>query len=149
MEKKLCTSTLLRRLNQTSDIRTFLSANRDSLTSPALSEHLIQLAQERGEVPERIILRAGIERTFGHQLFNGTRKPSRDKVVQLALGFGLNESETQRLLQIAGKSQLYPRLERDAVILFALRKKLSFMDTQSLLEELELVILGGITRDEQ
>ena len=30
-------------------------------------------------VPERVIRAASIDRTYGHQIFNGTRRPSRDK----------------------------------------------------------------------
>lgn len=148
MDKKLRTSTLLRRLHQTSDIHVFLKTNQDAMTSLTLSELLNSLARERNEIPEHIILRAGIERTFGHQLFNGTRRPSRDKTLQLAFGFQLNESDTQRLLQVAVKSPLYPRIQRDAVILFALNKKLTLMDTQGLLAELGLAMLGGIAKDE-
>ena len=62
-------------------------------------------------LPAQVIERSQIERTYGHQLFNGTRRPSRDKVLQLALGLGLSVDETQRLLRAAGKSPLYPRLK--------------------------------------
>ena len=94
-------------------------------------------------LPAQVIERSQIERTYGHQLFNGTRRPSRDKVLQLALGLGLSVDETQRLLRAAGKSQLYPRLKRDAVILYALQKKLPILTVQENLTKYGLTLLGG------
>ena len=94
-------------------------------------------------VPARVIEQSQIERTYGHQLFNGTRRPSRDKVLQLAIGMGLNVEETQKLLRAAGKSPLYPRLRRDAVILFGIRKSFSIIDVQEALAKYRLTTLGG------
>ena len=84
---------------------------------PALTEYLRQLCEARGLVPERVIRAASIDRTYGHQIFNGTRRPSRDKVLQLAFGLGAEVEETQRLLRLADRSPLYPKLRRDAIVL--------------------------------
>ena len=76
-------------------------------------------------------------------MFNGTRRPSRDKVIQLAFGFGLGVDETQRLLRAADKSLLYPRLKRDAVILYGLQKSLPILAVQENLVKYGLTMLGG------
>jgi hypothetical protein len=88
------------------------------------------------------IYKSGIAHTYGHQLFNGLRKPSRDKVIQIAFGFEMNYEEIQELLQAARKSLLYPKIERDAVIIFAIHKGLSVAETQKMLNELNLPVLG-------
>ena len=103
---------------------------------------LALFCEQRGLIPERVILRSQIDRTYGHQLFNGTRKPSRDKILQLAIGMKLSLEETQQLLQAAGKSPLYPRLKREAVLIYCLNRGLDMMETQSLLGEKELTLLG-------
>ena len=64
-------------------------------------------------------------------------------MIQLALGLGLNVEETQRLLRSAGKSQLYPRLKRDAVILYGIQKKLPILTLQECLTKYGLTLLGG------
>ena len=102
------------------------------------------LCEERGLVPEQVILRAEIDRTYGHQLFSGVRRPSRDKVIQLALGMELGVEDTQKLLRAAGKSELYPRLKREAVILYCLRKGASVLDTQELLSRYGFSLLGSL-----
>ena len=92
--------------------------------------------------PNEVVKKADIERKYGRQLFSGTRKPSRDKVIQLAFGFELDYEETQELLISARKSALYPKIERDAVIIFALKRKQDLHTVQSMLYELSIPILG-------
>ena len=83
------TSTFMRQLFQTSNLPAFFRQNQQTMEVPALTEHLRQLCADRGLVPERVIRAASIDRTYGHQIFNGTRRPSRDKVLQLAFGQGV------------------------------------------------------------
>lgn len=145
--KKTRTSTLLNKLFKTSNLEGFIERNAADMETPLFHIYISELCQTMGQVPERIIKLASIERTYGHQLFNGTRKPSRDKVIQLAFGFGLGVDDAQRLLKIAQKSLLYPKIKRDAVILYCLNNQKSIIETQSVLETLELILLGGEERN--
>ena len=117
--------------------------NAEDLHTPVFNEYIKELCYMTKQVPERVIKNASIERTYGHQLFNGTRKPSRDKVIQLAFGFGLDVEGTQHLLRIAQKSPLYPRIKRDAAILYCLNNHIDIAGVQNLLYNLELTLLGG------
>jgi len=126
----------------------FIRANEGSFVETTLSAHLNALCRERGVACARVLRRSGIDRVYGHQLFSGIRKPSRDKVIQLAFGFSLNVDETQKLLRAAGKSALYARIKRDAVVLYCLSRGLDFLDTQAMLADLNLPILGGEGRYE-
>ena len=105
-------------------------------------EYIRSLCKQKGLVRERVIQRSGIERTYGHQIFRGIREPSRDKVLQLAIGFGLNPEEAGKLLRIAGKSSLYPKIKRDAAILFCIQRGKTIIETQLLLEHLGFSQLG-------
>ena len=144
MAVRVNTNTLMNRLFKAADLDTYLEGNESNLQSPDFYTLLKQACEKRDMVPAQVIERSQIERTYGHQLFNGTRRPSRDKVIQLALGLGLSVDETQRLLRAAGKSQLYPRLKRDAVILYALQKKLPMLTVQENLTKYGLTLLGGL-----
>lgn len=139
------TDTLLRKILQSSSLEEALHQNEDQMISAPFPDYLSSLCAEKGLVPERVILRADIDRSYGHQLFNGTRRPSRDKVIQLAFGLELPLPEAQRLLQVAGKSPLYPRLRRDAVILFCLLHEKTVLEAQELLQSFGLTPLGGAT----
>ncbi len=131
------------RLLEAPNVKDFLVKNKDQLGLPPLHEYITDLCLALGLSRGEVIKRAGIDRTYGHQLFNSRRKPSRDKVIQLAFGLGLDEEGTQRLLQVARKSALYVKDERDAAILFCIQHQKSIDETQGLLEDIHATLLGG------
>ena len=142
-EKKIPTSTLLQKLFQTSSLNRFIQRYGDEMNSvPRFHEYITVLCAKKGVSAERIIKNSDIARTYGHQLFNGARKPTRDRVIQLAFGFEMDYDETQELLTIARKSPLYPKIKRDAIIIFALKNKYDVVAVQASLFELSLPILG-------
>lgn len=143
-EKKLTTGELMRRLFSTASIGRFLERNEQELHTPGFAELTKRYAAARAVEPREAIRRAHIERVYGYQLFSGTRQPSRDKALQIAIALGLSVDETQTLLRAAGRSELYARLKRDAALLYCLNKKLDMDETQALLEELSLPALGGM-----
>jgi hypothetical protein len=142
-KKTIRTSALLSRLFKAPDLETFLESNADEMAVPPFHFYILELCRKSEQVPERIIRRAAIDRTYGHQIFNGTRKPSRDKVIQLAFGFGLDVDGAQELLKLARHTALYPRIKRDAVILRCLNEHKDILETQSSLQALGLTLLGG------
>jgi len=142
----ITTRELWARLFKAPSIGSYLDEHSGS-TFPPFSDYIERLCEERGEKRESVINRAGIERTFGHRLFNGTRNPSRDTVIQLAFGFGLGCDETQQLLKIAQMSALHPKVKRDAVIAYCLNNGSSLMDAQQTLYDNGLPLLGGAKRE--
>jgi len=147
-DKKTKTSTLLHRIFKAADLESFIEDNADAMQVLPFHTYISKLSQEMNQMPERIIKQASIERTYGHQLFNGTRKPSRDKVIQIAFGFGLDIGGAQQLLRIAQKPPLYPRIKRDAAILYCLYHHKSIIETQNVLNDLQLTMLGGTEKND-
>jgi hypothetical protein len=140
---KVSTSSLLGKLLKTSSIHRFIEINGENMKLPPFHTYITKKCIEMNEVPERITNRAGIESSYGHQIFKGARMPSRDKVIQLAFGFGFGLEDTQSLLKAAQHSPLYPRIERDAAVIFCIGRKRNMIETQQLLHELGLKLLGG------
>jgi hypothetical protein len=141
--EKESTSTLLQRIFKTTSLERLIKRFDESeYDVPPLNEYITALCKDRNAVPQHIIEKADIERTYGHQLFNGTRTPSRDKVLQLAFGFELDFDETQKLLTVARKSILYPKIKRDAVIIYALNHGYDIVAVQTSLFDLSLPALG-------
>lgn len=141
------TRELQRRLFSASSFDLFLEENAGGLQTPRLCYYLSELCRARGIKPVEVIRRAGLERTYGHQLFNGIRKPSRDKLIQLMFGFGLTVEEAQELLKVAQKSPLYPKIMRDAAIMRCLYEGRTIDDLQALLQQLNLTLIGGEERN--
>ena len=146
---RLRTDKLMRRLFRASTPEEALSEEGEFFEKEDFSACAASFCAEKDMVPERVIREAGIDRTYGHQLFNGTRMPSRDKAIQLAFGFGLDVDETQRLLRAARKSMLYPRLKRDALIIYCLQKKKDLAYTQQILREYGMTALGEAKKYEE
>lgn len=146
---KTRTSTLFRLLFKTSNIKELMENNADEMRLPSFSEYISGLCADCGEVPERIIKRANIERSFGHQLFKGTKKPSRDTALQLAFGFETDVDTAQELLRYAGMSALYPRIKRDAAIIYCLHNRFTIVEAQNVLYDMKLPLIGGGRQSER
>ena len=106
----------------------------------SLPHYAKQLIEKKQLKKSQIIHDAGLNQTFGYQILAGTRRASRDKVIQLAFGLKATLTEAQRLLKHAGLSELYVKNRRDAIIILALENGLSLHQTND-----ELFRLGENT----
>lgn len=141
MERKK-TDELLQEIQNEKSFERFMSRNEENFETKKFTEYLNDLCRKKELIPEQVIKAAQIDRTYGHQLFNGTRRPSRDKVIQLAIAFELSVDDTQELLRVAGRNELYPRIRRDAAIIFGLSKHMEMQQMQEFLAALDISILG-------
>ena len=142
-EKQVSTDELLKLLFKERSLEQFLLRNESAYLNADFSDYLSNWCKSHQEIPEQLIRRANLEKSFGHQLFSGKRNPSRDTVLQLAFALEADVPQAQEMLRVARKSTLYPRIKRDTVIIYCLHNHVSLMDTEIILEELGLPILGG------
>lgn len=94
-------------------------------------------------IPE-LMEKAQIEVHYGYQILSGTRKPSRDKVIQICIAAKLNLSKTQRALNMAKLGQLYPKDSRDAIIIFGINKGFNLIQINNILHDTDNRILGSV-----
>ena len=146
--KTLTTEELLKTIFKLDDIKKALDFQEEKYIFPEFNDYISKLSDKKNESHEKIISRANLERSFGHKLFAGSRKPSRDTVIQLAFGFEADVELAQEMLKVAGKSPLYPRIKRDVVIIYCLYNHVSIEKTQMYLSELGLPILGSTNKNE-
>ena len=132
------TDELLAELMDAPDVRSFAAGNR--LSERTLPEYLSQLLQEKGLIRAEVVRAAGINDTFGYQIFMGQRNPSRDYLLALCFAMRLTLKEADRLLQAAGVNELYCKNRRDAIIIFCLTRGLTLQEADE-----ELYRLGEIT----
>ena len=76
-----------------------------------------------------------LSRSYVYQLIQGERRPSRDVVICLAFVFHLSVAETQMLLRSAQRGALYPKVHRDACLIYGLEQKLSLQEACELLQK--------------
>ena len=108
----------------------------DVFSMPDLAAYLNGLLQERHLTVQDIVVRCNLDRSYGYQLFNGTRKPTRNFLLRLALLLNLEEAVAQRLLNLAGRQPLYARNRRDAAVLYSLSHGLTLEEAEALLADL-------------
>ncbi len=116
--KEPLTEELLQELLNASDVRAF--ADKHRMAKRNMSEYLQYLLDEHGLLRADVVREAGLNETFGYQIFMGQRGASRNKVLQLAFAMHLSLKEADRLLQAAGANGLYCKNRRDAIIIFCL-----------------------------
>ena len=141
-EKTFSTGEMTSGILKTKDFKRYMANHASSMGQVDLPEYLERLLREKDMKRAEVIRRADLDRAFGYQIFDGSKSPSRDKVLQIAIGFRLNYDETCELLRVARKPALYARLKREAVLIYAIGHGLSIMETQYMLMEAELTPLG-------
>lgn len=135
------TQELLEILKNTNSIEAFIDSESKNFSSVPLSEYLEMLLEKHDLKKSQCIADANLQRNYGYQIFSGERTPSRDKVIALSLSMHLTLDETHALLCSTGYADLYAKNKRDSILIFAISKKLSFLETNELLYELGEEIL--------
>ena len=93
-------------------------AAQDSFTA-----YINEKMADKGRTPAEVRDASGISKNYFYNILNGDRKnPSRDRIIAIAVGLGLDYGETQRALELAGKAPLYPRNVRDVKIAVLINK---------------------------
>ena len=105
-------------------------------SSPNCAQSIQECLKRAGLSPSDWIEAANISRSYGYQILRGERIPGRDILLRTALALKLSLGETQRLLAISSCGALYPRIRRDAAVIFALNQGLSLLETEELLSSL-------------
>lgn len=85
----------------------------------------------------RYIWDMNLDRTYGYQILNGRRRPTRELLIETAMLLQLDLEQTQRLLKIAQWNVLYPRVRTDAVAIFAIGKKLNLEEYRELMDDVK------------
>lgn len=139
---KKSTDELTQILKSKSNYFDFIKQEYDELYFETVGEYLTAIMSQKGLTKSQVIERSNLDKHYAYQIFNNTKQnPSRDKLIMLAFGLGLNLDEITKLLKVAGVANLYVRHPRDSVIMFCIEHKLSLMDTNEKLFEMSLPTL--------
>ncbi|MEG2788587.1 MAG: hypothetical protein RR942_12305 [Romboutsia sp.] len=111
----------------------FLKTTSDNFSDLGLPKFFKDICSEKNISKSSLIKNAEIDRTYGYQILNGTKKPSRDKILKLCISANLNLEESNKALKLGNVGELYPKNPRDSVIIFALNKNLDILKIDELL----------------
>ena len=135
------TEELINEIKQSRNILDFLERNHEELKLKKLPEYLNEWLKIKNTTKARVIDRSLLNKAYVYQIFQGKKYPSRDKIICLTFGFEMTVEETQTLLKQAGYQELYPRDPRDALLLFAIEKKMNILDANFLLYDHNELVL--------
>ncbi len=108
----------------------------DNFDKIGIGDYLSNLLTSHELQPKDIIINLNMDRSYTYQILGGRRNPTRNFLLRIAIFLKLPLEETQRMLSIAQRAQLYPRNRFDAAIIFALEHKMTLEETNALLEEI-------------
>ena len=129
------------RLLKSDNFKDFYEEHRTQIRIDSFNHCLYDLIQDSGLKNAQVFLAADMSESYGYQLLSGKRQPSRDTVLRLGFGLNLSIEQTNTLLKLAEKSELYVKNKRDAIIMFALNNHYSILQVNTLLEDEEADLL--------
>lgn len=127
------TDKLMSELKNENNLQEFTVNNKETFMDKPLTDYLEILLEKYNVKKADVIKRSSLATVYGYQIFDGRREPKRDKVIQLAFGFGLTLDETQRLLKCAGHSELYPKVKRDVLFIYGINNNMNKDEVEQLL----------------
>lgn len=135
-KQKLDTIELMRLIQSSSSLDTLLDGHYDNIRDPGLAAYLEEMLNAHSCTIPQVVRETVLSKSYVYQIFSGSRCPDRDILLKIAFAMGLTFEETQRLLTVSQRGLLYPKVRRDAAIIFCLQKKCTLMDTSELLESI-------------
>lgn len=130
-------------IKETPSFSEFWERHRQRIVHQPLSEYLSELLAGKGLKRSDVVVRTGLDKAYVYQIFAGKKNPSRDKLITIALGMKFSEEETRRMLHLSRHRELWPKDERDALLLFAIQRGMSLEEVHSELERYGLAPLAA------
>lgn len=134
MEK--ATEELLNELKQAKALGDFITENTEEFKVLPLTDILTDMLKKYNKNRIDVIKAARLDFTYGYQIFDGKKKPRREKLLQLAFGFPLSVDDTNRMLRAGGVSGLYVRSKRDVICMYCLQKGMTLEECNSYLYQM-------------
>lgn len=143
MSMKKTTDELINSIKNVSSIEEFIKDNSSEYFNISADEYLRRLLQEKNLKISHISVSSCLG-DYVYKVFNGTRKATRDVYIAIGIAMKLSYNEMQPLLRLAKYIMLDPRDERDSILLYAVEKKLTVMETNDILFNCGKNILGRL-----
>lgn len=135
------TEELMNELRKTADINGFFNKHENEFIKETPSSFLNYLISTKNTTAADAAKESGVGE-YVYKILNGTRKPSRNVLIAVALGMKLELEETQLLLRISKFAVLDSRDKRDSVIIYGLVNHLTVFNVDDLLTQNDMVTLS-------
>lgn len=130
---KKTTDELFLNLKRSNNLEQYFMVNEKELIQEGPGDYLYHLLDEKKITATQAAQRSLLSKSQVYNILNNQTNPSREFVIQLSFGVQTTLEQTQQMLRLSNNQCLYPRVKRDAVLIFALENRLSLEDTHELL----------------
>ena len=93
------TDELAHEISRSDNILDYFAENRGEMQLDSLPEYLEGWLKQKNCSKADVVRRSNLNKAYVYQIFSGKKYPSRDKVIALAFGLGLDDKEMQTLLK--------------------------------------------------
>ncbi len=136
------TGELLQILKKSNSVKQYMAENQDEFMHIDIAEYLEKIIQEKHLKRADIVRDSGLDRSYVYHILNGERKnPSRSKLLAICVAMKMDIKETQYFLRAAQVPVLYPRNQRDCIILYGLEQGASVMEINETLYTMQFELL--------
>ena len=136
------TEELLEGLKKANNLEKYVLENQDEFLQVDIAEYLENIIREKQLKRSQIVKDSGLDRSYVYHILNGERKnPSRSKLLAICVAMKMDIKETQYFLRAAQVPVLYPRNQRDCIILYGLEQGVSVMELNETLYTMQFELL--------
>ena len=97
-----------------------------------------ELCKEYGVKQADLVYTVAVSKSQLYAVINGTRNPSKELVIKLALALKLTIEEINELLKLAGHKELYVENKADSIIIYGLKENKTVYEIEELLKEYQV-----------
>lgn len=134
MKKKTSTGELYELLETSGD---FCAVDKILETEPITFTRYLKELMKTYQISGTGLMRNSLlSKSYTYQVLDGSRQPERNVVLRLAFSFGCSLKEVQHLLALSDNGILYPKIRRDAAIIFGIRQGYSLAEENEFLEKI-------------
>lgn len=134
MSEKQTTTGLFRILANAPTIKHALETFEDEAS---FLQYLSLLLSSAGLDIPKLAEQMYASKVFIYQIFEGIRKPGREILLRMAFATGLTLEQTQKLLALARRGTLYPRVRRDTAIIYAIQHGFTLEEADEALRSIQ------------
>ena len=91
------TDELLKILKNYNNIEEFIEDNTEDIKNTTFVQYITECLNNCNLTKAQVIEKSNIQKNYAYQIFSGSKKPSRNKVLALSISMGLDTDATNRL----------------------------------------------------
>ena len=141
--KKKDTNELMNELIKSDNTDEYCSKNAQFMVNDKISIYLNNILENKRLVKSKIIKKTELSEVQCYQIFDGRRKPSRDSLLSICIAMELSLDETQQMLKTGGFAPLYPKNQRDVIIIKGIQNNLSVAQINERLYDMDLPTINS------